>query len=67
MGGPSWLLHIIAGGLLAFSASAADSGITVLQSEAQAEAAQRLVGHWRMTRIVFEIPKDEHLGTARGW
>ncbi len=59
-------------GLVAASSPAADSGIIVFQSAASSEAAQELVGHSRMTRIVFEEPKDEHLvlhadGTAENW
>ena len=69
---PSWSLHIVVYGLVALSAPAADSGMIEFQSAASSEAAQELVGHWRMTKVVFEEPKDEHLvlhadGTAENW
>ena len=53
---------------------ATDSGITTFQESGNASSdnAQRLIGHWRKTTIVFESPKDEHLllradGSAENW
>ncbi len=53
---------------------ATGSGITTFQESGNASSdnAQRLIGHWRKTTIVFESPKDEHLllhadGTAENW
>lgn len=36
-------------------------GATVGRAQADDEETAALVGHWRMTRIEFESPKDYHL------
>lgn len=53
---------------------ATGSGITAFQESGNASSdnAQRLIGHWRKTTLVFEGPKDEHLvlhadGTTENW
>ena len=60
-----WLLHIVACGLVALRALGADAGIIAFQGEVLSETAQGLVGHWRMTKIVFESPRDEHLAARK--
>jgi hypothetical protein len=56
-----WLLYMLGCAFIGLSAPAADFGLRTVQNEALSEAGQQLVGHWRMTKIVFERPKDEHL------
>jgi hypothetical protein len=70
----TWITRCAAFVFVAFSAEAADSGITTFQegNVASSENANALIGHWRKTTIGYTGPIDEHLvlysnGTVENW